>query len=707
MPIKSVETPQEALYFSMDNLIPTGRKWSFSQTNFIVTSVDFDYIQPTFQFEDEALICKSRYLIIAASGAVGKSAFGLHLAQTKNAMLWDLARLRLGSNTFIGSSMQAVGPENLVAFLSSINVGETLLVFDAFDEAELHSGWAGVQEFINEIVKYTRNARPASIIFLARRETADSLELTLYDLVSDASEVGRANIGFFSRDGAKSFVLSQISHKKGPQYLSRNEKVLKQKTDEAFAIPTVGDSDIRDSNGWNSPEHERFFGYAPVLQTIARLLAESDNPYTVSFEYSQTGYSTIVSKILDEIQNREAEKFRTAAIQRFASETNFNLEKIYSPEDQRIRLLGLLNNDDSEAYALEPDLKPNIASGLDEMIRSFLPQHPFLDGINFAGPAFRDYILARGLTSEQTRFSAQLWIDTYRSLYTPILASLYHYISADCTNAEDVELLYESANAGTTNSQSSLLLFISEDDPQTLSIEIASDETNPLAKSLQFRATTPTSIHFTRRLSNAQVITTSEVVLGLKEQPFELFDCEVVAPLIRFETDRVRVRGRGFGYTRLESENPIKSPSTLRVETQNPNLFSVIAPNSKNYPWNPYLSESLSNNGAIGAINVDSTLHVISRILGWFRKDRRKEYGRYKDLIVKHVVGSSTTARYALGFIQHLGALSEKGNLYFIDTEILDANYISWQQIRSGTVSPEAKQAVEDYIHNTDQPPQF
>lgn len=688
----------------MDNLIPIGRKWSFTPVEFIATPTDFKYVQPTYQYADEAFIRQSRYLVIAAPGAVGKSAFGLHLAQTKNAMLWDLARLRLGSNTFIGSVLQAIGATNLADFLSSIDSGETTLVFDAFDEAELHSGWIGIQEFLKEIVSYTKNAKPASVVFLARRETAELLELILSDLIPTSARLAKAGIGFFSREGAADFVLSQISRLKGFDYLSRNEIVLQQKTQEAFAMPVVGDDGASGSDGWRSPEHERFFGYAPVLQTIAKLLAESENPYTVSFDRSRTGYAEVVGEILDMIQKREAEKFITAANHRFASEKGFSLNDIYSPEDQRLRLFGFLNNDQSEAYALSSTLKPHIASELGEMIRNFLPQHPFLDGNTLAGPAFRDYLLARGLTSERMRFAAQLWIDTCRPLYTPILASLYQNISGGWANAEDVELLYESANAGGTNAQSSLLLFISDDDPQALSIEIASDETNPLAESLNFRAACPASLLFTRRLNNAQVITTSTVVLGLKDQTFEFIDCEVTAPLIRFETDRIRIRSENAGCTRIESAGPIQAPPTLKIDAQSTELFSVIAPNSKDYPWNPFSSKSSTGRGKV---DVEGTLHVIARILGWFRKDRRKGYGRYKDLIVKHVVGSSPTARYALGFIQHVGALSEGSNLYFIDTDILDSHEISWQKIRGGTVSSKAKQVVTNYLLATPQPPQF
>lgn len=688
----------------MNELIPCGRKWSFNKTFFITEPTDFTYVEPIYDLPDESLVRQSRYLIISAPGAVGKSAFGLHLAHTKNAMLWDLAKLRLGTNTFIGSVLQAIGPANLPAFLSSIAAGETTLVFDSIDEAELHSGWTGVEDFLKEVIAYTANALPASVVFLARRDTAELLESALTELVPPEANYATARIGFFSHESATRFVLAQIARLKGQEFLARNDIVLRQKAQEAFAMPVVGDSGSETEADWRSPEHKRFFGYAPVLQTIAKLLAESENPYTLSFEMSRSGYAAIVAEILELILDREKVKFTTAAAQRFASEKDIDLAGLYSQCDQQARLLGFLNSDEPEAYSLPASLRPQITAQLDEMLRGFLPQHPFLDGKGFAGPAFRDYVLAKGLTSKERRFASELWIESAQPLFTPILASLYHSSSAGSAQAEDTELLYESANAGAVSGQSSLLLFISQDDPKVLSIEIASDEFNPLGENLQFLAVNPPELVFARRLNNAQIVTSAVVVFGKNEQAFDFVDCEVSAALIRFQAGRIRVRSESRNTTRLESTQAVQAPHALKVEVQFPELLSIVSPNSKSYPWTPYSSESA---GPQGLVDVNTTLHVMARILGWFRKDRRKEYGRYKDLIVKHVVGSSPTARYALGFIQDIGALSEGNNLYFIDTDKLDSHEVSWQKIRSGTVSEKAKQAVEAYLRATLQPPQF
>ncbi len=327
-----------------------------------------------------------------------------------------------------------------------------------------------------------------------------------------------------------------------------------------------------------------------------------------------------------------------------------------------------------------------------------------MDGLRFAGPAFRDYVLAHGLTSNERRFSSELWIDIAQPLYTPILASLYHSAGSGKADANDAELLYESANAGALSGQSGLLMFLSEELPGKVVLEIVSDESDPLGDRLVFEAAVPAEVRFLRRLNNAQIIVNSSLVLGRKDQTFDISESEVQAEGIRIESNRLSIRSETGRPTHMESVATVVAPPTLKIDVQAQGLLTVSWPSSKNYPWTAYSSASQA-----AGIQVDAstTLHVVARILGWFRKDRRKEYGRYRDLIVKHVVGQSPTARYALGFIDHIGALSQSGNLFFIDTDILDSKEVSWQKIQSGTVSDKAIAAVESYLRATPQPPQF
>lgn len=687
----------------MESLIPQGKVWTFQQAEFLDDTTEAQYIQPNYQVHDEELVKSSAYLVVSAPGAVGKSAFGQHLKKAKNAMLWDLSQLRLGSNTFIGSILEAVGTAQLSSFLSSVEEGSTILVFDAIDEAEMHSGWSGVQDFIQEVIKYTPNARPASVIFLARRDTAEMLALALDELVPSGRTYATAEIGFFSRERAIEFVLSYIEHAKGSAFLERNKSVLESKVDEAISLSVSPCLTKRSEQGWRSTEQERFFGYAPVLQTIGKLLAETENPYTLSFNGSRSGYAAIVAEIIEQILDREKDKVAGAIAQRFPDEQDQFID-LYSRQDQQARILGLLTSDDDAAYSLPSKIKPQVAGEVADMLRGFLPQHPFLDGSRFTGPAFRDYVLAHGLTDAERRFSSELWIESAQPLYTPILASLYHAAGSGSADANDAELLYESANAGAMKGQSALLLFLSEKNPDRLVLEISSDDADPLGEHLVFDTATPDEVKFMRRLNNAQVIINSPLVLGRRDHEFDISESEVRANSIRIEANRVLVRGEAGRPTHIEAVNTVVASPTLKVDVQEQALLTVSWPGSKSFPWTSFTTETRTQDSKVDAKRI---LHVVARILSWFRKDRRKEYGRYRDLIVKHVVGQSATARYALGFIDHIGALSESGNLFFIDTNVLDSHEVSWQKIQSGAVSKKAIDAVEEYLRATPQPPQF
>jgi hypothetical protein len=318
------------------------------------------------------------------------------------------------------------------------------------------------------------------------------------------------------------------------------------------------------------------------LQTVGKLLSESENPYTISFNKAGAGYAAIVAEILERILDREKEKLAGAVAQRFPKEQD-QLAALYSREDQQARILGLLTSDNDAAYSLPVQIKPQIVADVVDMLRGFLPQHPFLDGPRFAGPAFRDYVLAYGLTNEARRFSSELWIDIARPLYTPILASLYHAAGSGEADANDAELLYESANAGALSGQSGLLMFLSEHCPEKMILEIASDESDPLGERLVFEATIPAEVRFLRRLNNAQIIVTSTLVLGHRDQGFDISESEVQAKSIRIESNRISVRSETGRPTHIEADKVAVALPTLKIDMQSQDLLTVSWPGSKNW----------------------------------------------------------------------------------------------------------------------------
>lgn len=675
----------------MDDLIPRGREWDFKDVDFLYSHNSMEYVKPQFERSETANSC--RYLVVGAPGAVGKSAFAQHLANAKQAMVWNLASLRLGSNTFIGSIVKAVGAKALSDFLGSIESGETVLVFDALDEAELHSGWAGVESLLREVVEHTPNGRPCSVIFLARRDTAELIEMSLDEIMAGAPLVASGRIGFFDRSAAIEFVIAQIRRVRGSDLVSRQEVVLREKALEAISMG-VGSPLRRDSGAqWADDDEERFFGYAPVLQTLAAAIAQIDNPQKVSFDNSPSEHSAIIAKIIETIIDREAQKFSGALDKRdIQDRAALNERNLYSSEDQLFRVLQYVTGNTVAACAPPSGLGSSDAVALEDMFRSFIPQHPFLDGRRFAGPAFRDYLIAWGLLNKSGRHEVEALVDGQQLLFTQILAGIYFLLGSGEANARDVELLYESASSGAPKGESGLYLFVNEADG-TLAIEIVGGMTSAQAPMI-FTSSVPEELSFRFRLNNAHVLLPgSRVRLGRSEMEFEISGSEVLAKQINVDAGLLRARSTDGRVSRLQAANAEWSPA-LRIEADKKAL-EVCWPQSKSFPWHEYSAEFSLEEVDLGA---QELIHAVRRILTWFRKDRREDYGRYADLIRNIVVGQSATGNMALDFLLRVGAVYEKGNLYLLEPRVLKELGLSWSVNRGDAPSEAALEAAKKYL---------
>lgn len=686
----------------MEEFIQVGRIWQFNDVPFLEKEHNANYIEAEYHVPNLESIRNSPYLVISAAGAVGKSAFAQHLVSTKHAMLWNLSKLRLGSNTFVGSLVQAVGPTKLGDILESLRTGQTTLVFDAIDEAELHSGWSGITDFLKDVVQYTTDARNCSVIFLSRRDTAELIEITLADFLSNQAPPSSARIGYFSKTAAVKFLLAEVEKYKGKEFSDRHKKVLTEKANEALSMSLDGSNIGTTGSNWDNDDQQKFFGYAPVLQTISKLLAEPDNPYTLSIGKDASSKAAIISDIFDLILQREQGKFVNAATERPEfSNTDILALDLYSPHDQLNRLIGHLLDDKIVANSAPSGFAQDQREAFEEMVKSFLPQHPFLDGKNFAGPAFRDYLIAVGLLSDELRLSTEILVESAPPLFSPIFAGIYAKVGKKEGYAKDIEIIYESANSSTGSRNLNLSLFVNEDRPNYLTVEISSDEKAD-DEDIELSVPKTDSLIFHRRLINANIFFDGKIVLGRRDMEFEISNSELFANCIQIDANLLRIRPTGNSVSRIETDSLEASPS-LRIDSK-PEYLAVAWSGSNAYPWTAFTSTAVSSDDPN---DVASMLHVIARILGWFRKDRRDEYGRYKDLIRKHVVGKSKTARFALGYLQSINALYERGNLYFIDSEKLDEHEVSWTMIKSGKASSKAIKSIENYLSEVPEPPSF
>ena len=217
---------------------------------------------------------KPQVVIISAAGAVGKSTLANELAYKKHAPIWDLAKASaVGENSVTGQLTTSFGFELAAKVSEKLHTGELFLIVDALDEARVKANEAGFEAFIRNIAEIVKRSQGTGFVLLARTQTAETTWLLLADAGIPVSLVV---IQPFTRKQAEQFIENRIQHfdslaaKRIADYrepfVEARDLILDQ-----LQRAVGGQDAIRDEAA------REFLGYAPVLETVAVLLAKEGN----------------------------------------------------------------------------------------------------------------------------------------------------------------------------------------------------------------------------------------------------------------------------------------------------------------------------------------------------------------------------------------------------------------------------------------------
>ena len=252
------------------------------------------YIPPSFsdvKTNIKMSTVRPKFVLFSAPGATGKSSLAKHIAHRFGALYWNLAKVKVGTNSFAGSILNAVGAAKYSEFIGDLNTGDMLLVIDAFDEAEIISGRKMLNSFIADISNSLTSHQLPTIFLLARTETAQYIASFCAE---NSISVAHYEIGFFNEDAAKYFIVKSVCGK---------------------TPPAKPDLECADSY-YNAIKHNitaeectSFLGYAPVLEAISTHIKVTPNRQKMISELStQKDCVSIIMKILDDLLIREQDK---------------------------------------------------------------------------------------------------------------------------------------------------------------------------------------------------------------------------------------------------------------------------------------------------------------------------------------------------------------------------------------------------------------
>jgi len=642
-------------------------------------------------------------VLISAPGAVGKSTLALHLGAQHATALWDLSRISLGDNTFIGTLATDFGALALGNILDGLKRGKVLFVFDAFDEAEILSGWDRVENFVREIWQYVGTAEYVAAIFLARTETAALLSALLDELGSSESHT-LLEIDYFDEVSAKRFVEVQLAKVHGSELHEQHREPFARALQSVFEVlsSTLG-CDAADP--WSTPLCRSFLGYAPVLQAIAAHLADYDNYHAVVAEFesasaigSQAG---ILPALMASLARREQGKFvaplRERAIAQGVAAPDWN--SLYAEREQLVRTFFFVSQLD-DATAVDESIPARLGEAYAEGLRAFLPNHPFLRGRDFAGPAFRDYVYATLLNDPEIGFFVEAWLEENVFVPTPLFADFYYLACGGLGLGSHAGFLYESAVARFDLQHSLLSTLVSPENGNGIhSFVIAAgdntDVSDVLRIKLQVNSEAP--LTFRQRLRSAVLNVRGPVVFASGSQ-FEVADVEANVQELDFRTPLLSVRSyKGGQDVSLQSETQPSQSAQLRLEVKGDAELRVKWPGAHRHPWASYFSDALfeeerDRHGAMLALR---------RILIWFRKDRKEDLAKFREFIDNIVIGHSAVRKRMLEFLLKKGILREDGKLYALSSDDAQRFGLNWASLRSTVPTPAVLPLLDEFLQET------
>jgi len=616
-----------------------------------------------------------RFILVSAPGATGKSAFAEFIAYKHNSIYWNLSELIIGDGSFQGTLYKALGALNISNYAKLLQNGDATLVIDALDEAEVISGRRNVETFLLEANDFLEDANGPSIVVLSRTETAQNIA-TLFK--SHTIPYIHFEIDYFPNSNAKEYVLKTVENKRNVT------PAIEKCVDEYFAKvqSIITDKDTL----------KNFLGYAPVLQAIATHITEISNTSALLSDLKDNSDEVfLINNVMENLLQREHDKLTCAFKERLQEDqieiSNWDL--IYDKEEQLSRLLYyiLLNDIDTSSRFFD-NIPYDFIDDYVEMLKVFLPQHPFIqnafsDGliqnpkIDFAGPAFRDYCLAYALLNGNDEASAELYYQQEAATSrfpSPLFWNHYIDLSNNHINSKHFAYVYEAYRSKTSiGSQASLdVLYDNFDSKATFSI----------TKDNKMIETTTLDLDVYDYMAFDSIINTSidadcTVSVGQKDN-CSIENSAINCKSIILCSNTVSIQAFDPGATFINCEKEIKYNGTIppNVIVNNQGTIKIDFPNIFEFPKCFKYKVDLKENK--DSEDIYTFIYYLRKIFSYFRTHKKDMPARDAEKIDYVVVAESPIKSSIFNFLKDKSIIFRQAHLYKINMEKLAEYGISW-----------------------------
>ena len=662
----------------------------------ILQNNDF-FIKPTLT--EIACPKNSKIMLFSAPGATGKSALAKFVSFSKKALLWDLSKEKIANHSFSGMLVESLGTKLFSEFTNGLETGDAVLIIDALDEAEMISGRVAIETLLTDLRAVCINSVCPNVILFARTETAHFIK-EFYSKDSTRLEIAHYEISFFEESDAIEFIKYKISQTS--DITPATEKWIK----EQFAV-------IKQTIDKDESAIKSFLGYAPVLEALAVYFIDEPNTMKLLLhtQDSTNAFCQIMKYILDREKAKVVGGFKHRCQKEFPSFANW--ESLYSEEEQikRIAYYLIFNSTDYDNCRL--DLPNELAAEYGELIESFLKDHPFIRVSakensfepDFAGVAFRDYVLAKLMNiSEYDDFARELFANRKDGVKCPssLFFDFYRNFSQGHTKNSHFQYLYESFKAKEVADSFTYISIEEYDNNVYYCFESAFVKTSNPFINVEFVAPSTTEIGLTiKQINNAYIDISGDVILESGDnEDVTINNSTIKCRKILLCTSNIMLIGEKPGETLLAPAEGFEIKGTgipkFEIRTDTSDSIKISSPDIHNwYKLSQYEYNLLDES----SLDLTKFENAVKNILKHFRKHGKDAPGRHFEFIKNIIIGGSSLKQSVHDFF-----LSNKifyqddkdPKQYKLNMENLEKYGVNWGAL-SQSSTPNFKPLFDEY----------
>ena len=632
-------------------------------------------------------------LLIEAPGAVGKSELAQAMAKALNWPIVKAEKAQVGSYTLSGLIQDALGFAS--SYMQELALGSAGVIVDSLDEAHFRAGITNFLAFLDNIQRSAGafesiEARKPSVVLLSRSDTAEFIRFSFQERGFPLAE---GSLDFFDENGAKGFISAYYRQRfKTTRRAEYNvdlaspipfERLRKDRFSQVARV-LHGGIEVDFEKNWD--QVREFLGYAPVLIALAEFLAvpnpSAERRDTVTAFDQRALLQDIVERILDREHNKLGLQIRDklqAALPAVVG-ADIDANQLYSPTEQLIRLASRLGKNDlmvPPPAALPLAVRPVY----EEAVGSFVSDHPFVRGKEFASVVFADYVSAAVCTSLEAR--AALAIDPDRNIgeVGPFFASFL--IAQFAGRQPEIRepllgaVLSSWGQEGElrASSQHVVSAFLWDGDVGAVSLY-----RNEKAEPVEIMVTELSgALHLSGNLKNLSLVTDQGVILGTRDENL------IIGPNVVIVAGEIDVECRSIFIESLNQMGAFLGATTFTANylsqiDARPDTFIIYTDNPP-----PRLRNYTQKLTAPGVGRVPFSDYVCLRsVLTSFRPSTKAGPSVYCEKLDNAIIKNKPERLRVMNLLMSAGCLIKDGNHYRLDLNALAKLGFNLNDVKTG-----------------------